>query len=220
MLNASYSVPSISISSRPSSGAASTSRRSAIAKQGLPYSLIRPSVDQVSEYLRTLFGCWGRAPTRMRMLRSSSKCEMSSFAAIEMKPGRQPALRHEGRRRALGRRAHGARDLDVLGQVEVVQARVARDLRDARVAVEGQRRNHRITGVLGHVPGEGRRIRRVHAVGGDVALAVRAGDRARRVDVDVGQLDFVAAGVRQQARDQRTDLAGAQDEYAMHRNFT
>ena len=61
---------------------------------------------------------------------------------------------------------------------------------------------------------------RVDAMGGEVALAVGAGDRARRVDVDVGQLDFVAAGFRQQAGDQRTDLAGAQDEYAMHREFT
>ncbi len=101
-----------------------------------------------------------------------------------------------------------------------MQARVARDLRHARVAVEGQRRDHGIAGVLGHVPGEGRRIRRIHAVGDEVALAVRAGDGAGRVDVDVGQRDLVAAGVRQQARDQRADLAGAQNEYAMHGKFT
>ena len=28
----------------------------------LPYSLMRPSVDQVREYLRTLFGCWAADP--------------------------------------------------------------------------------------------------------------------------------------------------------------
>ena len=132
----------------------------------------------------------------------------------------ETALRHEGRRRALGRRAHGARDLDVLGQVEVVQARVARDTGDARVAIERQRRNHGIAGVLGHVPGEGDGIGRIHAVGDQVALAMRTGDRARRIDVDVRQLDLVAAGVRQQARDQCADLAGAQNEYAMHGKFT
>ena len=82
-----------------------------------------PSVDQVSEYLSTLFGCWGSAPTRSLTLRSSSKCWISSLAAMLMKPGREPALRHERRRGALGELPHGARDLDVLGQVEVVRAR-------------------------------------------------------------------------------------------------
>ncbi len=67
------SVPSISISSRPSSGAASMRRLSTMASHGLPYSLIKPSVDQVSEYFKTLFGCWGRAPTRSFTARSSSK---------------------------------------------------------------------------------------------------------------------------------------------------
>ena len=73
MLNASYSVPSISISSSPSSGATSINRPSLTAWQGFPYSLMSPSVDQVSEYLRTLFGCWGRAPTRIFTARSVSK---------------------------------------------------------------------------------------------------------------------------------------------------
>ena len=90
MLNASYGVPSISISSSPSSGATSTARPSTIASQGLPYSLIRPSVDQVSEYLSTLFGCWGRAPTRSFTLRSSSKWPISALAAMLMKPGASP----------------------------------------------------------------------------------------------------------------------------------
>ena len=61
-----------------------------MAWQGLPYSLIRPSVDQVSEYLSTLLGCWGRAPTRSLTERSSSKCVISSLAAMLMKPGASP----------------------------------------------------------------------------------------------------------------------------------
>ncbi len=77
-------------------------RPSTIAWQGLPYSLMSPSVDQVREYLSTLFGCWGSAPTRSFTVRSSSKCVISSSAAMLMKPGAQPALRHEGAVRARG----------------------------------------------------------------------------------------------------------------------
>ena len=71
---------------------------STTAWQGLPYSLMSPSVDQVSEYLSTLLGCWGSAPTRSFMLRSSSKCLVSSLAAMLMKPGASP---HWGTKAAL-----------------------------------------------------------------------------------------------------------------------
>ncbi len=74
--------------------------------------------------------------------------------------------------------------------------------------------------MLGDVPGEGGRIARVQAVGHDVFPGVRAGDRARRVPVDVGQLDVIAAGIGQQPGDERADLAGAENEYAMHRKIT
>ena len=134
--------------------------------------------------------------------------------------GRKPALRHEGGRRTLGRRAHGAGDLDVLGQVEVVKAGCACNLRNARVAEIGQRRDDRIAGVIGHVLCEGSRVRGVDGVCHKVPLAVRARDRASRVAVDVGELDLVTAGIRQQSGDERADLAGAQDQYAMHRKIT
>ena len=90
VLKASYSVPSISISSMPSSGRTSTVRPSTMASQGLPYSLMSPSVDQVSEYFSTLCGCCGNAPTRSRTLRRVSKCRISSPPAMLMKPGARP----------------------------------------------------------------------------------------------------------------------------------
>ena len=101
-------------------------RPSLIAWQGLPYSLISPSVDQVREYLSTLFGCWGRAPTRSFTARSSSKCVMSSAAAMLMKPGASPHCGTKACSGADGDGAHGARDFDVLGQVEVMRCRALR----------------------------------------------------------------------------------------------
>ena len=155
------SVPSISISSRPLErrGLDAAAVRDRLSS-GLPYSLMSPSVDQVIEYFSMLFGCWGRAPTRSVTLVSSSKCVMSSLAAIEMKPGASPHCGTNGCRRALGRRAHGARDLDVLGQVEVVQAGRAGNLRDTRVAEIGQRRDDGIAGVSRQRASRGRPGRR------------------------------------------------------------
>ena len=109
--------------------------------QGLPYSLMRPSVDQVSEYLSTLLGCWGRAPTRSLTERSLSKCLISSLAAMLMKPGRQPALRHEGLRCTSRDAPHGRGDGDVFGQIEVMRVALARGLGDGRIAVERQARD-------------------------------------------------------------------------------
>ena len=44
-------------------------------------------------------------------------------------------------------------------------------------------------------------------------------DGACRIEADVGQLDLVIAGLGQQTGDQRADLAGAENEYAMHMKF-
>ena len=76
-----------------------------MASHGLPYSLMRPSVDQVREYLRTLCGCCGSAPTRSRTLRSVSKWRISSPPAMLMNPGASPhcgtnAVRGAARERA------------------------------------------------------------------------------------------------------------------------
>jgi hypothetical protein len=98
-----------------------------------------------------------------------------------------------------------------------MQPRLARDLRDAGVAVEGQGRDDRVAGMLGDMACNGRRVGRVHAEGRDIPLAVGPNDRTRGVGIDVGELDLVADGVREQARDERADLAGAENEYAMHR---
>ena len=189
-------------------------RPSTIASHGLPYSLIRPSVDQVSEYFRTLFGCWGRAPTRSLTVRSSSKWPISSLAAIEMKPGREAALRHERLRRAFGDRAHGARDLDVFGQVEVVHAGAPRRLGDADVAVVGQARDHRVArDALAACASSAAASAASTPMRVQVRQAVCALTTAlRRLAAHVGEMDLVGAGLGQQAGDQRADLAGAENE--------
>jgi hypothetical protein len=43
-------------------------------------------------------------------------------------------------------------------------------------------------------------------------------DGTRRLDIDVGQLDLITAGVGEKPGDQGADLAGAQNEYAVHGN--
>ena len=53
-----------------------------------------------------------------------------------MKPGGEPALRHERRLGAFGDLADGPGRRDVLGQVEVVRPGVAGDARDLRVEEE------------------------------------------------------------------------------------
>ena len=70
--------------------------------------------------------------------------------------------------------------------------------------------------MLAHVPAKRYQIRSIYAMGNEVAFAMRTRDRTRCIDVDIGQHDLVADGVRQQTGDQGADLAGAQNEYAMH----
>ncbi len=65
-----------------------------------------------------------------------------------------------------------------------------------------------------------RGIARVDAVGDQVSLAVGTHDRTGRIDADVGELNLIIAGIRQQPGDQGADLSGAQNEYAMHWKFT
>ena len=108
-------------------------------------------------------------------------------------PGREPALRHEGLLRADRDGAHRARHFHVLGQVEVVRARLAGGLGDRDVAIEGQARDHRVHRVLGQVPGEGRRIARVQGETGEVAGTVRPHHAFRRAAIDVRQMDSVTA---------------------------
>ena len=74
--------------------------------------------------------------------------------------------------------------------------------------------------MFGHVLREGGRVCGVHGMCHEVPLAMRARDGASRIAVDVGELDLVTAGIRQQSGDERADLAGAQDQYAMHRKIT
>ena len=216
MLNASYSVPSISISSSPSSGAASMRRPSTIASHGLPYSLIRPSVDHVSEYFSTLFGCWGRAPTRSLTVRSSSKWPISSLAAIEMKPGRETALGHERLLGAGGDLAHRARDLDVFGQIEIMDTGAPRRFRDCDVAVVRQARDHGVDRMALEVRVERRRVGGVERVGMQIREAMGVDHGICSLAAHVCEMHLVRAGLGEQAGDERSDLAGAENENFGH----
>ena len=124
-----------------------------------------PSVDQVSEYLSTLFG----------MLGQGADAQLDAADLVEVLDQRvrrdadeargEPALRHERAARTLGQRAHGTCHGHVFGQVEVVRVDLACDLRDLDVAVEGQARNDRIGRIVPQVPLERGRVLGVELVG-------------------------------------------------------
>src|SRR6185312_12975169 len=83
-------MPSRENVSSSSSGDTSRSSPSTMAWQGLQYSLISPSVDQVKLYFSALVENWGRAPTRIDTERNSSNELASAAAATDTKPGARP----------------------------------------------------------------------------------------------------------------------------------
>ena len=133
-----------------------------------------------------------------------------------MKPGARPHCGTNAWSRAGGELAHGTGHRDVLGEVEVVDAGVAGGLGHADVAVVRQARHDRIHGVRLQVRGEGLRVARIETVRVQVVEAVGVDDGARHVDVDVGDVDLVLAGFREQAGNQRADLARAEDQDLVH----
>ena len=108
-------------------------------------------------------------------------------------PRRETTLRHECLVRPRGEGAHGARDVHIFRQVEVVGARFARGLCDPEVAVVRQARNHGIDRVLGEMPGKRHRMGRIQCEGEQVAGVMGTHHRLRRSPVDIGQLDLVTA---------------------------
>src|SRR6266478_2512501 len=217
VLNASYSVPSISISSSPSRGATSSRRPSLTAWQALPYSLMSPSVDQVSEYLRTLF-TWsteglineylGGPGERVledvvRVLGQGADAQLHGPQRVKVRdqlgsrdadePGSETTLRHECLASPRREGAYGARDVHIFCPVEVVGVRLAGGCGDPEVAVVRQARNDGIDRVLGEVPGKRHRIGRIEREGEDVARVVGAHHRLRRSPVDIAQLNLVTA---------------------------
>ena len=120
---------------------------------------------------------------------------MSSCGGDADEARREAALGHERLLGAVGDAAHGARDLDVLGEIEVVGAGLAGRLGDRDVAVVGQARDHRVDRVGGEVLGEGCRIGGVEReCRAGCVPAVRAHHRLGGRAVHVGQLDLVTAG--------------------------
>ena len=98
-----------------------------------------------------------------------------------------------------------------------MRVHLAGDLGHLHVAVEGQAGNDRVGRVLAQVGFEQRRVRGVEFVGVQVRQAVGRHDRIGGIAVDVGHVDFVIPAFREEAGDEGADLAGAEDEYLLHR---
>ncbi len=160
---------------------------------------MRPSVDQVMQILQNI----------VRMLGQGADAQLHRTQLIEMgdqfrggdadEPRGESALGDEGLGGATRHRAHRAGDFDVLGEVEVVRARLAGRLRDPDVAVERQARDDRIHRVGLQMRRQRRRIGGIQRQGGEVPGAVRPHHRIRRGAVHVGQPDLVGAGFGQEA---------------------
>src|SRR6185437_14576473 len=142
----------------------------------------------------------------VRMLWQGSHAQLHRAQLLEMldelrrgdadEARRETALRDERPRRASCDRADGTCYLDVLGQIEVVDAGSDR--------MAGQMLLERAS-LLG--------VQRVCAEAGS---PVRTHDGFRNGAVDVRELNLIAAGAGQEPGDEGADLAGAEDEYAMH----
>ena len=147
-----------------------------MASQGLPYSLISPSVDQVSEYLRTLFGCCGQGAYAQLDAAQLVEVTDQRIGRDADEAGRESALRHERRVGALRDASYATGHRHVLGQVEVVRSRSACGLGDGDVAVVRQARDDGLDRVGGGVRGERLRVAGVESVGVQVVEAVRGHD--------------------------------------------
>ena len=124
------------------------------------------------------------------------------------KPGARP---HCGAKAALA-----PCDFHVFGEIEVVAARGARHFGDTLVTVIGKSRDDGGRLVRGDVVLEKCRIRGVEVAGLDQLVAVRGGDVRRRAGTAVSEVHLVIAAPGEQPGDERADLAGSENEHAMH----
>src|SRR6185437_1018703 len=162
----------------------------------------------------------------VRMLWQGSHAQLHRAQLLEMldelrrgdadEARRETALRDERPRRASCDRADGTCYLDVLGQIEVVDAGSAGGLRHRDVAVERQTGNDGIDRMAGQMLLERASLLGVQRVCAEAGSPVRTHDGFRNGAVDVRELNLIAAGAGQEPGDEGADLAGAEDEYAMH----
>ena len=162
-------------------------------------------MDQVRLYFRALVGKSGSAPTLSESVSSRSNRRARSAPAMPTKPGARPQLRHEGRGGALRQLAHGLRGRDILGQVEVMGARLLGGGGQGRGEIRRVRRDHRVEPL--EAGGERRRFGRVELAHG-VALAL---ERIERREIAIRHRHTVVGGCVKQGGDHPPDLAGPED---------
>ena len=131
-------------------------------------------------------------------------------------PRRQAALGHERLLGAGGDLAHRARDLHVFRQIEVADARAPRRLGDRDVAVVGQAGDHRVDGMLLQMRIQRRPVRGIERMRVQIREAVSVDHGIGGFAAHVREMHFVRAGLGEQAGDERSDLAGAEDENFGH----
>ncbi len=130
--------------------------------------------------------------------------------------GRESALRHERLLGAGGDLAHRARDLDVFRQIEIMYTGAPRSFRDCDVAVVRQARDHGVDGMALEVRVERRRVGGVERVGTQIREAMSVDHCICSLAAHVCEMHFVRAGLGEQAGDERSDLAGAENENLGH----
>ena len=192
---------------------AGTSRSlpSTTASQRSIYSLMTPSVLQVRLYESAFDGYCGSAPTRRRTVSSLSNRLAISCAAMEMKPGRETALRDQRGRRALRQILDHAGGRHVFGQIEIIDALKPRGFRHMAGQVEGRGAQHRVMALQRRLQRD--RVREVELDGLDAGRA----DRLQRRGGAVRHRDRVVAALMKHVGDGGTDLAGADNEDRMHK---
>src|SRR4029453_12301978 len=102
------------------------------------------------------------------------------------------------------------------GQIEIMYTGAPRRFRDCDVAVVGQAGNHGVDGLLLEVRIERRRVRSVERVRMQILEAMRVDHCICSLAAHVCEMHLVRAGLGEQAGDERSDLAGAEDENFGH----
>jgi hypothetical protein len=125
-------------------------------------------------------------------------------------------LRHERLRGAARDSPDRLRDLDVLGQIEVVGIAAAGGFRDDRIAIEGKARDDGVGLERGEVLVESLRVLRVKSHGPQVPRTVSLDNGLRRLRIDVTQGHVIITRFGQQPADERADLSGPQYENFVH----
>ncbi len=70
------------------------------------------------------------------------------------------------------------------------------------------------------MPGEARAVGRIEREGDEAPARMRTHDGLRRGPVHIAEVNPIAARLGEQSRNQSADLAGAQDQYTVHRTLT